>query len=64
MTETSPALRAQHVWEVASRDPLRGAALAGALITDPEATYWLAVLVRERGGPLAAWLDGIDADPV
>ena len=58
-----PELRAGCAWAVAARDPVRGAALAGAVTAEPVVAYWLATVVARRGGALTAWTAGLAADP-
>jgi hypothetical protein len=62
-TDGPAELRAGCAWAVAAHDPLRGAALAGALVLEPEAAFWLASIVARRGGCLAVWTAGLDAEP-
>lgn len=50
---TRPDVRAGCAWAVAAHDPVRGGWLAGVLLGEPEAAFWLASIVARRGGPLA-----------
>jgi len=60
---TPGELRAACTWAVAAHDPALGARLAGALLVDDEAAFWLASIVGRRGGPLTRLVAGLRADP-
>ena len=60
---TRPDVRATCAWAVAAHDPVRGGWLAGLVLAEPEAAFWLASIVANRGGPLAPLVAHHHADP-
>ena len=60
---TPGELRAACTWAVAAHDPIQGARLAGILLADDEAAFWLASIVERRGGPLRGLVEGLRGDP-
>jgi len=63
LAQTPPELRAGCAWAVAAHDPPRGGYLAGMLLPDDEAAFYLASIVARRGGALAPIVDGLRARP-
>jgi len=61
--DTPAQVRAGAAWAVAQHDVARGAALAKALLADPDAAFALSSVVRRRGGPLIALVADIPGDP-
>ena len=60
---TPGELRAACTWAIAAHDPALAARLAGALLVDDEAAFWLASIVGRRGGSLTSLVAGLPADP-
>ena len=60
---TPAELRAGCTWAVAEHDLARGGWLAGTLLADEEAAFWLASIVARRGGRLRPVVAGLPARP-
>ena len=60
---TPGELRAGCAWAVAEHDEPRGGWLAGTLLADEEAAFWLASIVARRGGVLVPLVAGLAARP-
>ncbi len=60
---TPAELRAGCAWAVAEHDVPRGGWVAGTLLADEEAAFWLASIVARRGGRLHSVVAGLVARP-
>jgi hypothetical protein len=60
---TPAELRAGCAWAIGERDRARGAEVAGSLLDDDEATFWLASIVGRRGGAFGPLVTGLHGEP-